>query len=119
MSINNKPSANRQEPSTSRQIWVARATRPSRSATRRPDLLPQPSAHLSFWQVGTSRCDVPARAVAGGTGMAGCAIETVRCAAERGADGAARRPYQKLRCAPQPIESAFDLELLADGHLTW
>jgi hypothetical protein len=63
--------------------------------------------HLSFWQVGTSRCDVTARAVAGGPSMAGCAIETVRCAAKRGADGAARRPYQKLRCARGLVRAAF------------
>jgi hypothetical protein len=40
-------------------------------------------------KVGTSRCDVPARASAGGIDADGRAD---RCAAERGADGAARRP---------------------------
>ena len=39
---------------------------------------------------GTSRCDVPAPETAGGTNHA----SRDNCAAERGADGAARRPYQ-------------------------
>src|SRR5438132_9352622 len=39
---------------------------------------------MNLTLVGTSRCDVPAREAAG----------RHHCAAERGADGAARRPYQ-------------------------
>jgi assimilatory nitrate reductase catalytic subunit len=44
-------------------------------------------------EVGSSRCDDPARAAAGGTNVDG---RTADCAAERGADGAARRPYPLL-----------------------
>jgi hypothetical protein len=50
-----------------------------------------PSAHCPQ-MVGTSRCDVPARVSEGGTNVNGRAGN---CAAERDADGAARRPYQK------------------------
>jgi hypothetical protein len=46
--------------------------------------------------VGTSRCDVPAREKAGGTKVALRSPFSIRCAAERGADGAARRPYQVI-----------------------
>src|SRR5688572_33510337 len=50
-------------------------------------------------EVGTSRCDVPARVPAGGTN-ASSHQHAERCAAERGGpaggDGAARRPYLVL-----------------------
>src|SRR5580700_10787029 len=63
-----------------------------------------------FLQVGTSRCDVPARAIAGGTHVPWWATQPVGCAAERGADGVARRPYQKLRCALRPLGPKFRIE---------
>ena len=44
--------------------------------------------------VGTPRCGVPTSAVAGGIGNAGGTNHGIRCAAERGADSAARCPYQ-------------------------
>ncbi len=57
---------------------------------------------LFLKMVGTSRCDVPARK-AGGTNHANHANHASRCAAERGADGAARHPYQNsARMPPVP-----------------
>ena len=46
---------------------------------------------------GTSRCDVPAGASAGGTNVELRLLFAVHCAAERGADGAARHPFQQIQ----------------------
>jgi hypothetical protein len=47
--------------------------------------------------VGTSRCDVPARAAAGGMNPLEWVVVFPACGAERGVDGAARRPYLAQR----------------------
>ena len=51
-------------------------------------IFPSPGSN----EVGTSRCDVPARAERAERTRKG--VRGVHCAAERGADGAARRPYR-------------------------
>src|SRR5712692_6256339 len=62
-------------------------------------------AHPRPCKVGTSRCDVPARVRAGGTNHARRANYPARCAALRGADGAARRPYLSTGgCSPSPLQ---------------
>ncbi len=63
---------------------------------------------LSLRQAGTSRRDVPARAPAGGTNANSCANH---CAAERGADGAARRPYQG-QCQDAPLDDGNSFSLI-------
>src|SRR6266571_3993875 len=53
----------------------------------------------------TSRCDVPARVRAGGTNRAPRANPAARCAARRGADGAARHPYLGRRATGSRVSS--------------
>jgi hypothetical protein len=74
---------------------------------RRNKISPGAILRLFLNKVGTSRCDVSARVVAGGMN-ANC--RAGNCAAERGADGAACRPYQEqcpdtpnLSCAAPPV----------------
>ena len=54
---------------------------------------------------GTSRCDVPVRVRAGGTNRAPRANPAARCAARRGADGAARHPYLGRRATGSQVNS--------------
>ena len=54
-------------------------------------------AHLEIDLVGTSRCDVPAGAE---RAERKSKAHMESCAAGRGADGAARRPYQEPRIRP-------------------
>ena len=65
----------------------------------------------SLSRVGTSRCDVPARGAAGGTN----ANERAgNCAAGRGADGAARHPYQG-QCPDTPGQTLAQSRLRQEG----
>jgi hypothetical protein len=67
----------------------------------------QEGAHtrIVFVLVGTSRCDVPARAERAER-MSN--VHADGCAAERGADGAARRPYQE-QCVDAPATKTWNI----------
>jgi hypothetical protein len=57
-------------------------------------------------EVGTSRCDVPARVQRAEPAFVRCETTARCCAAVRGADSAARRPYQAFQCVcPGAISS--------------
>jgi hypothetical protein len=78
----------------------------------RPKAVRIPSLFLIL--VGTSRCDVPARVQRAERLYKGVCVREKSCAAERGADSAARCPYQE-QCQ-DALGKALIVPLPSDGR---